>query len=344
MSERPLGIGIVGLGFMGATHLKAYQQIGPSIHLAAVCDSDPSRRTGRLSTTPGLLPAETDPPAFDPSVVHCYTTPAELFADPAVDLVSICTPTPSHVSLAEQALRAGKHVVLEKPVAITPQPIEHLAQIARQTSRLCMPAMCMRFWPAWSWLKQKIDDQSFGPLLGLSLTRMGSVPSWSQSFFLDGKQSGGALIDLHLHDVDFLYHLFGKPSELISSGFTGPSGRVDRVSTLYRYPTGPSLATAESSWESPGFAYRMRYVASFQNATADFDISRPDQLLLCHNGSSNPLQMPPLNGYDMELRAAVQAVLQNDHSHLPTLDQAAAVTRILLAEEQSALTRQPIAL
>lgn len=339
---KPVRVGVIGLGFMGATHVNAYQRAageGVACVLGAVCDSNDRRRLGHLSTAPGQLDTGAGERAFDPEVVRCYATPEQLFADPNVDLVSICTPTPSHVPLAEGALRAGKHVVVEKPVGLEPEAIEKLAGVAKGAGKLCMPAMCMRFWPHWSWLKRQVDSQAYGPLLGLSLTRMGAVPGWSQSFFLDGSKSGGALVDLHLHDADYLYHLFGKPVEVASSGFAGPSGRVDRVMTMYRYGAGgPGLVTAEGSWEAAGFAYRMRYVATFRDATADFDISRGEPLLLCRDGAAAPVEVSGLTGYDLELRAAVRAVATGDYAGLPTLEEAAEVTRVLLAEERSALS------
>lgn len=344
----PIRVGVIGLGLMGATHVAAYQRAAdlPESRcvLTAVCDQDAARCSGRLSATPGHIPGEHEPRAFDCNVVKACASAEELLANPNVDLVSICTPTPSHVALAEMALRAGKHVLLEKPVAITIEPIERLAALVRETGKLCMPAMCMRYWPAWSWLKEQKDAGTYGALLGLSLTRMGGAPTWSPSFFLDGSKSGGALVDLHLHDVDFLYHLFGAPAEVTSAGFPGPSSRIDRVNTLYRYPDHPALklATAESSWEAATFAFRMRYVATFERATADFDISRPDQLILCKDNLATPVEVSPLTGYDFEVRAALRAVRTGDFARLPTVAEAANVTRVLLAEEQSAVTGKTI--
>ena len=340
---------MVGLGFMGATHVTAYQAAataGVPCTLTAVCDQDPARRAGRLSTVPGNVPTGTDERAFDPAVTQAYESADALFADPNVDLVSICTPTPSHVPLATAALRAGKHVVVEKPVGLEPGPIAELARVAKEARRLCMPAMCMRFWPQWAWLKEQVDAQAFGPLLGLSLTRMSAVPHWAPAFFLDGSKSGGALIDLHLHDADYLYHLFGMPTEVTSAGFPGPSKRVDRIMTVYRYAsaTAPRLVTAESSWEATGFAFRMRFVATFRDATVDFDISRPEPMVVCRDGNATPVTVAALTGYDLELRAALRAVASGDHAGLPTLEDAAAVTRVLLAEERSALEGRPVAL
>src|SRR4029079_1364176 len=139
-----------------------------------------------------------------------------------------------------------------------------------------------------------------------------------QAFFLDGTKSGGAIIDLHLHDADFLYHLFGRPAEVGSAGFAGPSGRVDRVTTVYRYANeaAPKLVTAEASWEAAGFGFRMRYVATFREATADFDISRAGALVSCKDGVATPVAVSGLSGYDLELRAALRAVATGDRAGL----------------------------
>src|SRR5439155_17320358 len=168
--------------------------------------------------------------------------------------------------IAEKALLAGKHVIVEKPVAVEASDIHRLAQVARKTGKICMPAMCMRYWPHWAWLKARLTDGSLGKCNALWFTRMGASPNWSSSFFLDGKKSGGALVDLHIHDVDFIYWLLGMPAEVSSAGCIGTSGAVDQVSTIYRYrgQNAPRHVVAEGGWCAPGFGFRMRYVAHFE--------------------------------------------------------------------------------
>jgi len=139
---------------------------------------------------------------FDASEVHTYTNPAGLLADEAVDLVSICTHTDTHVDLAIAALRAGKHVLVEKPVALRAADARRLVDVAAGANTLCMPAMCVRFWPEWAWLKQRIDDQAYGPVRSAVFQRLGGTPPWAQEFYGDVARSGGALVDLHVHDAD----------------------------------------------------------------------------------------------------------------------------------------------
>src|SRR5438045_944041 len=197
-------VGVIGLGFMGATHIGAFnaaREAGYACEIVAVCDRKESRRRGELWDVGGNAVSDVSQrrKAFDPATVRGYERADELIDDPRVDLVSICTTTDTHVELASRALRAGKHVLVEKPVSLDAGGIRKLDAIAQASGKLCMPAMCMRFWPAWAWLKERIDDGQFGRCFSASFTRLAAMPRWS-GFFADGKRSGGALVDLHIHD------------------------------------------------------------------------------------------------------------------------------------------------
>jgi predicted dehydrogenase len=117
--------------------------------------------------------------------------------------VSICTPTDSHIELAMTALAAGRHVLVEKPVALRSAEVARLAQAAAPAGRVCMPAMCMRFWPGWEWLKERIEAGEFGRVRSATFQRVGAPPDWS-AFYGDYARSGGPLHDLHIHDADFI--------------------------------------------------------------------------------------------------------------------------------------------
>src|SRR5262249_22988508 len=145
---------------------------------------------------------------FDPAATATCQRHEDLLANPAVQLVSICTPTDTHVDLAIAALRAGKHVLLEKPVALVAKDAARLADTARAAGTLCIPAMCMRFWPGWTFLRDAYRDGRFGQLRALSLHRLGSGPGWSSDFYRNVARSGGALVDQHIHDTDFVVYLF----------------------------------------------------------------------------------------------------------------------------------------
>jgi len=335
----------VGLGFMGRTHVAAFRaaaRAGNANRLVAVCDADPERRAGRAAPAGNRVTGGAEERLFDPRAVAGYERPEELLADPRVDLVAICTPTDSHVELALLALAAGKHVLVEKPVALTHAEVARLGAGARAAERrglLCMPALCMRFWPGWEELKRAVAEGTYGAIKSAVFQRLAAPPAWSPGFYRDAARTGGALVDLHLHDADFIAHLFGLPQEVESAG------SLDHVTTLYRYPSpGPAHVVAEGGWDhAPGFPFRMRYIAVFEEATLDFDFGREPRLLLCRGGAAAPVPLAPLAGYDGEVRHLLDA-LAGRAPLRATLADAEAHARLLDAERESLRTGAAVAL
>jgi len=332
-SESPIGVGVIGLGYMGQTHLKAYAaaaRAGYPCRIVAVADRDPARRQGDFSAAGNLVKA-VDSPLFDPEATRSYDDALDLLADPAVELVSICTHTDTHVDLAIAAIDAGKHVLLEKPIAVRSADVERLVERAKSSDRLVMPAMCMRFWPSWEWLVERVHDGAFGKVRSAVFRRLGTRPGWGGGFYQDTVRSGGALVDLHIHDADFVLHLFGAPDDVSASG------DLDHVSVLYRYSSGPRHVAAEGGWDhTPGFPFSMRYTVVFEHATADFDLTRAAPLLLCRDGKAEPVDVASTDGYDGEVRHILSAIANDDRTLRATLDDALALTR-LLERERAAL-------
>ncbi len=331
MKSGPIGVGVVGLGFMGQTHVKAYQRLAgenAKCRLVAVADQDPDRRAGKVVQAGNIDAGGTDE-LFDPREVRGYEDAASLLNDDEVDLVSICTPTDTHVDIAIRALNAGKHVLVEKPVAIRLADVERLAQAARDADTLCMPAMCIRFWPAWRWIKDRIDDGEFGKLISMSLTRLGSTPDWAPAFYNDPSRCGGALFDLHIHDTDFVYWCLGMPRAVLAAG--------DRtqMSTTYVFEDGPGPIVAEGGWkQQPAFGYRMRYAINFERATADFELGREAELLMHTEQGSRVIELSSANGWDLEIEHLVERIRSGGDLDA-TMDDAVAVTRILEGEAHS---------
>lgn len=339
----PIAVGVIGQGFMGRTHLAAYraaQTEGLPCRVVAIADLDPARRTGQGAAA-GNLATGADK-AGTTEDVRVYSTAAELVADPAIDLVSVCTPTDTHVDVALGALRAGKHVLVEKPVAIDPAQVRRVADAASKVGRLCVPAMCMRFWPGWPWLHDRIKDRSLGALKSLMLQRVTSGPTWSPEFYKNPARTGGALGDLHIHDSDFILWCLGAPVTVSTTG------TIDHLTTIYRYRTGPVHVVAQGAWDyQPAFGFKMRFTANFEKATADFDLSRSRPLLLIREGIAQPVFLPSFSGYEGEIRAMVSAVLAHREGRPPTLiatlRDAARVARLLFFERRSMEERREIA-
>jgi predicted dehydrogenase len=301
-------VGIIGLGFMGRVHYGTYEKL-PGVQVVAIADADPRRASGDLSGGWGNIEAD-KANQLPMDHIRGTTDYRELLAWSDVDVVDICLPTPAHVTVAPEALAAGKHVICEKPLARTSADAKIIADAAsRHPKQVFMPAMCMRFWAEWEWLKKAVEEQRYGKVRSATFRRAGSIPA---GWFRDGKASGGGLLDLHIHDTDFIYHLFGKPRGVFSRGYAGPSGEVDHLVTQYLYDDGkgPALVSAEGSWtQAEGYGFSMRYTANFDRATADFDLFREGKtLMLAHDGKNEAVQTDGHNGYVGELGYFLQCV------------------------------------
>ncbi len=333
-----LGIGIVGLGFMGKIHLAAFwraAEAGWPCRVVALCDRDPARKLDPATRGNLDIPADARPRL--PDDVRLYDDFAELLDDDRVHAVSICTWTDTHVDLAIQALRTGRHVLLEKPLARSVAEARPLLEAAQTSKPICMPAMCMRFWPGWSWLLEHTTAGTFGPLRALTLTRISSMPNWS-AFYADRSRSGGALLDLHVHDTDFVAALCGTPREVRTAG------RDDHVVTTYLFDHAPDVALAEGCWDAAaGYPFRMAYRAHFDEATAEYDGWHDPPLRLARGGAFEPVELPGGTGYDHEIRHFVEAATGRCPPRLTVRDAVASLA-ILEAERRSLRTSAPVAL
>ncbi len=338
----PIGLGVIGLGLMGRTHIMAFRaadSAGLTNRLVAVCDRNAERRAG-LVDAPGnrgrITPRKR---LFDSRKVKAYERAEDLIHDPDVGVVSICTHTDSHVDLAIAALAAGKHVLVEKPVALRSSEAARLARAADSSRTLCMPAMCMRFWPGWDWLHAHVVSGAFGAVKSAVFRRLGAHPAWSQHFYGDFDRSGGALFDLHVHDADFVRWCFGAPASVATSG------SLEHATTSYRYERGPAHVVAEGGWiRTPGFAFRMCATVVFEEATADFDLSRKPKLLLTRHGSTAPVTVESTTGYDGEVRHLLGAIAGTTKQLTATIAESVELTRMLEAEQESLASDEPVPL
>jgi|KBSSwiStaDraftv2_1062776.scaffolds.fasta_scaffold34538_4 predicted dehydrogenase len=307
-----LGVGIIGAGFMGRTHAAAYLAASAAGLPVALVASTPDRD----GVIPGDVPKLADAGA--------------LLARSDIHAVSICTYTDSHVELALEALAAGKHVLVEKPVALRRSEVERLAAAARHSGQVCMPAMCMRFWPGWPWLRERVLAGTFGAVRSAEFSRLSARPSWGVEFYADHRRSGGALFDLHIHDVDFIRWCFGDPATLASAG------RREDLRTVYHFPSGLPDVSARGAWlDDPATVFAMRYLVRFEEAEIRFDLADSPPLRVLHGGTSQAVTLPSESAYESEVRHFVELVLARTARPIATLEEAAAVTGILEAEERS---------
>jgi predicted dehydrogenase len=342
-SPSKVNVAVVGLGFMGVTHLRAYLKL-KGARVVAVCDSVRAPVNGIL---PGMAGNIHDTDALDLGRgLRVYSRLEDLLADPGVDLVDLCVPTPLHLEQTIAALKAGKHVVCEKPLARSAADARKIVAAARAASGYLMPAMCMRFWPGWAWLKEAVDSGRYGKVLAARFRRVSESPAWSRASYCDGKQSGGALLDLHIHDSDFVQFVFGLPEAVSSSGITRYSGAIDHVVTLYRV-AGGAVVSAEGSWlMTSGHGFNMAYTVNFEKATADFDSARGAGALKLFQEGRKPkvIECKGGDGYLGELGHMVESIRAGRPPTVVTPEDALNAIRICEAEEKSIALGRPVRL
>lgn len=247
-----VNIGIIGLGFMGVTHIVGYSKI-PGVAVSAVCTGNPAVLAGDLSKIGGNI--EFDPKAVDISAAKKYAHWPEVVADPAVDAVDICLPTDLHAEVAIAALAAGKHVLCEKPMALTDADCERMIAAAGESKRVLMIGQVLRFWPEYMALQEFGASKKFGAIRSATFVRQCGLPDWSKWLPVDAR-SGGATFDLLIHDIDQALLLCGMPARVSAKKL----GEGDGIMGTLIHPSGPEVRI-QGGWFQPGLPLSMTFQA-----------------------------------------------------------------------------------
>jgi len=337
-----VNVAVVGLGFMGVTHLRAYLD-NPMARVVAVCDAVRLPVKGVLEGVAGNI-KKSDDLHLGPEV-KVFRKLEELLADSEVQLVDLCTPTPLHPEQAIACLRAGRHVFCEKPLARSSASARQILEVANESPGFLMPAMCMRFWPGWSGLKQVVANGTYGKVLAARFRRVSEMPAWSkQGTYAGSRDTGGALFDLHIHDTDFVHYLFGRPASVFSSGVMDTEGAINHVVTQYNYQGGPAV-DAEGSWLlTQGF--NMAYTLHCERATLDFDLARGAEAMQLTE-SGQPLRVVAHDGpdgYGVEAAYFVDCVARGEAPRVVSARDGVTALEICEAEEQSVRTGRQVSL
>ena len=324
-------VGVIGLGMMGSTHLDVYAKRN-DVRIAAISDIDPKRLSGEEAAS-GNIEGQAQG-GVDLSAAKRYPEGMQLIADPNVQLVDLCLWTHRHHEYALAALRAGKHVLVEKPLCRSYADAKALAAEARKAKTLSMCAMCLRFWPGWVWLKRAIAEQTYGRVLAVHFHRVANHPGGD--FYRDGDACGGAILDLHIHDTDFVQYCFGTPQAVFSRGYSRITNQIDHLVTQYLYDDGP-LVSAEGGWcMSDGFGFQMRYIVNFERASAEYSFDGQDHIRLCEPGKQpRQVELETGMGYQHEIAYFLDCLSKNRQPDTITLEQAAESVRIVEAEKRS---------
>ncbi|MDQ8192942.1 Gfo/Idh/MocA family oxidoreductase [Coraliomargarita sp. SDUM461004] len=339
-------VGIIGFGFMGNMHAQAYHALA-DVHITAIADIATQHAQEKVAQLGFEIPVFTD-----------LTT---LLAESDVDIIDICGPTDQHLELATQAIQAGKHLFIEKPLALTLEDCQAIQSATDAAGVFAQVGHCIRFWPEYMKLKQIVDSGTHGPLKSLSLTRRSPRPGGGNPLHWVNQveRCGGAVVDLHVHDTDFINHLLGMPQSVYSRTTEGSSG-PDHIFSHYHYEH--TTVQAEGGWDYPGnYGFSMSFEAIFEDACIQYNSASNTPLLLTTRGcapvaieldvTDTPTEathsegnISSLGGYFNEINYFINCVKNKQAPEIATLKQASNSIRILLAELKSAKNRQNVSI
>ena len=337
-----LRIGIVGLGFMGKMHFRCYNSLN-NVEIIAICDADTSRLQDTSGFAGNISGAEDD---LDLRNIALYSDLSKMLAEGELDALSIASPTFLHASQTIEALNAGVHVFCEKPMALNSGDCREMAEVAKQSGKTLQIGHCIRFWPEYVQAKEIIDSQKYGKVLAATFQRLSLTPTWSwDNCFLDGKRSGGAMLDLHIHDTDYVQYVFGMPKEVFSRGVMGPSGEFDHTVTQYLYGN-DCVITAEGGWiMAPGFGFEMSFKIMLEKATLVYSSAQePTFRIFPIDGETIIPEIPTGDGYSFEIQHFVDTLSGKAVPSIITPEQSGDSVKIIEAEKESIRNNDKISL
>jgi len=272
-------VGLIGLGAIGRLHFGCWRK-SPHATLAAIASRDARKRAGEWPAGEFNL-GDSAAEKVDLAGVTAYAEAEELIADPQIQIVDICTATPLHAPLAIAALRAGKDVICEKPMALTLAECEEMEAAVRSSGRQLMVAHCLRFWPHYGRAFESIQSGEFGRPLYARLERSGGAPAWSAEGWLMKPESSGGVLDMHIHDIDVALWWFGTPRTVTTTGHT-PEGLPMIIDTTWDYRGNGPLVQMHGAWDPNGGAFRHAFRLVLEEATLVYDLALNPNTLQCY--------------------------------------------------------------
>lgn len=333
-----LRVGVVGLGMMGGAHFSAWRGIDGA-EVTAICDIRPERLEGDWSGEAGNLDTGAEGVI---AADRCYTDIRQMLDEGELDVVDICTPTDTHCELATAALQAGMDVFCEKPLARTASGARAVVAAANQAGRRLMVGHVLRFWSEYLHFQKVLTDRSLGELRWARFWRWGAWPG--APWFSEPQRSGGAALDLHIHDADAIHWLFGLPRAVRSAGIESSRG-VSRIQTQYLYGPEQAVIFAEGGWSAGPVPFNMGAELEFQGGTLVYDLSKKPTLMLYPvAGQAEAVELAGANPYQEELRYFAECIRSDQAPDRMPASQAAESVALIEAEIRSLQTGQEVAI
>ena len=244
-------VGLIGCGFMGGMHSACYAALANlGVKVTAVADV---RRDYAENLANGA---------------EIYATGMELIEKADVDVVDVCLPTHLHAAHAVAAMKAGKNVFVEKPIAFKDEDMELILKTEQETGAKVQVGQVIRQWTEYVWLKKAVDAGTFGKIKHGSFRRLSGKPTWAwENWLHQVDKSGGVAVDMHVHDVDFVRYILGEPDVVKAHARRDAEGVIQQINAVYGYGKDVSVAV-EAGWDYPAtFPFTADFRVEFEKAT-----------------------------------------------------------------------------
>ena len=328
---------IIGLGGLGKKHLGNILAMKDKVQIVALCDVEGNKLSENIHTNQGEMKID-----MGMSEYHFYTDAEELFEKESLDFVIIALPTYLHEKYAVMALNHGIHTFSEKPMARTSEQAQNMVDAAKRNGKKLMIGQCLRHKDSYMALKHYVDNGELGKLVRVAFHRYSFLPVWGwQNWYLDYEKSGGAAMDLHVHDVDLINRIFGMPNS-VSTVATHVRTKFDSITTRYFYDD--VCVTADCDWSfGESFGFRRGYFAVFEKATLEMKDS--GETLVCPiDAPAYPVELSGLDPYVEEMKDFISAIEEDREITVLAPESTKETIDIVLAEIQSAETGLPVSL
>jgi len=330
-----LRVGVLGAGFMGGTHARAFAKLS-DVQVLGV-SSRSADKAAALAEEVGAEP---------------FTDAMALATDPQVNVVSVTLPTHVHKEYTVAALNAGKSVLLEKPMGLSVEECDAMIAAADESGQILMLAHVLRFWPEYVALVDLVKSGELGKPLAATASRLSGRPTWGD-WFTNPDWTGGAVHDLQIHDLDTLNWLFGTPKSVYARGQRGAPGGWDHVLTLVDY--GEVGCLAEGSVMMPdGYPFTMTLRVLCETGTVEFTFraggtgvetgsDSGTSLMIYETGvEPRPLPAPGGDAFEAEVAYFVECVREKRLPERCTPEQGRLAVKTALAAREALETDQVI--
>jgi predicted dehydrogenase len=244
-----MNVAIIGAGNMAQSHSEAYLNI-PGIKVVSVVD---------VSTE------NAEKIAWKHSA-SVYPTIEDMLDNVELDMVDICAPSFLHASMSIQCLDRGLHVLCEKPISNCLEDADKVIQKAEQANTVFMVGQILRFWPEYTYLKEAVEQKTYGALKHVSFSRFMSAPHGG--WYRDPNLCGMVPYEVNIHDIDYIHYLMGVPKGVSSFAMENLSLSQSYIRSTLIYED--VLMDAEAGWSRSSYSFTACFRATFDEAVLEY--------------------------------------------------------------------------